>query len=81
MLRLIGIRLLPLLLLIVAAATWFNHVQGGGAFVLRNLVPLLVLLLLGLLSLWRGQGRWTGSGWRFALGTLGYAIPALGLSL
>lgn len=81
MFRLVAIRLLPLLLLTVAAAAWINNVQGGGPYVMRNLLPPVILLLLATITLWRGCGRWTGSGWRLALGTLGYAIPALGLSL
>lgn len=81
MLRLITIRLLPLVLLIAAAGFWFNDIQDGGPYVLRNLLPLAVALLLAAVTLWRGQGHWTGSGWRLLLGTTGYAIPALGLSV
>jgi hypothetical protein len=73
--------MLPLLLLTVAAAAWFNDVQQGGPYVLRNLLPPAVLLLLAALTLWRGDGNWTGKGWRWPLGMLGFAIPALGLSL
>ena len=79
--RLTAIRVLPLLLLIVAAAAWFNDVQQGGPYVLRNLLPPAVLLLLATITVWRGGGRWTGTGWRWPLGLLGFAIPALGLSL
>ncbi|MCK5325956.1 MAG: hypothetical protein KAJ57_08105 [Woeseiaceae bacterium] len=75
------VRMLPLLLLTVAAAAWFNDVQQGGPYVLRNLLPPAVLLLLAALTLWRGDGNWTGKGWRWPLGMLGFAIPALGLSL
>ena len=74
-------RLLPLLFIITAAAAWFNDVQGGGPYVFRNLVPLFVLISLAMIALWRGNGRWTGSGWRLPLGIAGFAIPALGLSL
>ena len=81
MLRLTLVRLLPLVLLLVAAAFWINDVQGGGPYVLRNLVPPLLLLVLAAITLWRGQGTWTGSGWRMPLGTLGFAVPALGLSV
>jgi len=81
MYRLVALRLLPVVLLLVAAAVWFNDVQGGGPYVLRNLAPLCIVLLLALLTLWRGKGTWTGSGWRLALGTVGFCIPALGLSL
>lgn len=79
--RLAFVRMLPLLLLTVAAAAWFNDVQQGGPYVLRNLLPPAVLLLLAALTLWRGDGNWTGKGWRWPLGMLGFAIPALGLSL
>lgn len=78
--RLVFVRLLPVLLVIVATAFCFNAVQEGSPFVLRNLLPLALVLLLSLLTLWRGAGSWTGSGWRLALGTLGFSIPALGLS-
>jgi hypothetical protein len=75
------IRVLPVLLLTIAAAVWFNDVQEGGPYVLRNLLPPLVLLLLATITVWRGGGRWTGRGWRWPLGLVGFAIPALGLSL
>lgn len=79
--RLTVVRVLPLLLLTIAAAAWFNDVQQGGVYVLRNLLPLVVLLLLATIAVWRGGGRWTGMGWRWPLGLVGFAIPALGLSL
>ena len=81
MLRLITVRLLPLILLTGAAGAWFNDVQGGGPYVLRNFVPLIIMLLFALVTLLRGQGSWTGSGWRLPLGTLGFSIPTLGLAL
>ena len=37
-------------------------------------------MILSVLTLVRGGGRWTGSGWRLPLGTLGFAIPAIGLA-
>ena len=70
-----------MLLISIAAAVWFNDVQGGGPYVLRNLLPLALLSLLATFVLWRGKSEWTGSGWRLPLGTLGFAIPTLGLSL
>lgn len=81
MLRLILVRLLPLLLLVAAAAFWINDVQSGGPYVLRNLAPPLAVLALAAITLWRGQGTWSGSGWRLPLGTLGFAVPAVGLSV
>jgi hypothetical protein len=74
-------RLLPVLLSIVAAGFWFNDVQDSGPYVLRNLIPLAILLLLSVLVLIRGRGQWTGAGSRLPLGVVGYAIPALGLGL
>jgi len=74
------VRLFPVLLLAVAAAFWFADVQQGGPWVVRNLVPLLALVLLSWLTLYRGHGRWSGAGMRMPLGTLGFAIPTLGLT-
>ena len=81
MARLLVLRLLPIVLLVVAAGLWINDVQQGGAYVLRNLVPPCVILLLAVFTLHRGAGTWTGAGWRLPLGTLGFAIPAIGLSV
>lgn len=74
-------RLLPVLLVVIAAAAWFNDVQQGGPYVLQNLVPLAILVLLAALVLYRGGGRWSGSSGRLPLALIGYAIPALGLAL
>jgi hypothetical protein len=77
-------RLLPVLLLVVAAGFWFADVQQGGPsagrWVVRSLVPLLALVLLSWLTLYRGNGRWSGAGMRMPLGTLGFAIPTFGLT-
>ncbi|MEM8816731.1 MAG: hypothetical protein AAFX56_03210 [Pseudomonadota bacterium] len=80
MASLYAIRLLPVILVVVAAAAWFNDVQDGGPYVLRNLLPLAVLVALSGMTLHRGSGRWAGSGYRLPLATLGFAIPALGLA-
>lgn len=74
------VRLLPVVLLAVAAGFWFVEVQQDGPWVLRNLAPLLGLVILSFVTLYRGDGRWSGRGMRMPLGTLGFAIPALGLS-
>lgn len=81
MTRLILIRLLPLGLLFVAVVVWINDVQEGGPYVMRNLLPPAIILLLATFTLVRGAGTWTGAGWRLPMGTLGYSIPALGLSV
>ena len=78
--RYLIVRLLPVALVTIAAGTWFYDVQQGGPWVLRNLLPLVVLLLLSYMTLRRGDGHWSGAGMRLPLGTLGFAIPALGLS-
>ena len=63
---------------------WRQHlvadVEQGGPYLMRNLLPLLVLLVLALLRCLAGAGHWSGAGMRMPLGTLGFAIPALGLS-
>ncbi len=74
-------RLLPVVLVTAAAAIWFNDVQQGGPYVVRNLLPLALLVGLSGLTLYRGNGNWSGTGKRLPLGVVGYAIPALGLSL
>ncbi|MCP4333799.1 MAG: hypothetical protein GY785_14170 [Gammaproteobacteria bacterium] len=75
------IRIMPLVFVVLAAAFWIADVEKGGPYLLRNLFPLIVLLLLALLTLYRGSGTWSGAGMRMPLGTMGFAIPALGLSL
>ncbi len=74
------VRIVPVALVCLAAALWFADVQQGGPWVLRNLLPLAVLLALSVETLRRGDGRWSGGGMRMPFGTLGFAIPALGLS-
>ena len=76
----IVVRLLPVLLVTVAAGLWFADVQDGGPWIGRNLVPLAVLVILSYVTLRRGSGHWSGAGMRMPLGTLGFAIPALGLA-
>ncbi len=73
-------RLLPVFLIVVAAAFWFYDVQDGGPYVLRNLAPLALLIILCTIVLYTGGGQWTGAGKRLPLGTIGFAIPALGLT-
>lgn len=74
-------RLAPLLFITGAAMAYVMHVEGSDAYVPRNLLPILAVAMLAIVTLWRGGGRWTGAGWRWLLGTVGFAIPALGLSL
>jgi hypothetical protein len=74
------VRLLPVVLLALAAAFWFADVQQGGPWIFRNLLPLVMLVALSWLTLRRGDGCWSGAGMRMPLGTLGFAIPTLGLA-
>ena len=76
-----AIRLSPVLFLTVAAMIYVLHVEVGVAYPYRNLVPMLIVILLAFLALRKGGGTWTGAGLRWPLGTLGFAIPAIGLSL
>ena len=78
--KLLVVRILPVALVCIAAGLWFADVQQGGPWVMRNLLPLAVLFALSYLTLWRGAGRWSGKGMRMPLGTLGFAIPTLGLT-
>ena len=75
------VRILPVIMIVTAAAFWFSDVQDDNRYLWSNLVPLAVLLLLSWLTLHRGGGTWSGGGFRLPLATLGFAIPALGLSL
>ena len=77
----IFIRLLPVLLVVTAAGAYAASVERGDAYLLRNLLPMLAVVLLSAATLVRGSGRWTGAGWQMPLGTLGFTLPALGLSI
>jgi len=74
-------RLLPIALVVAAAIVFVFQVEGRGAYAWRNAVPMLAVLTLAALCLQRGDGRYTGAGWQWPLGTAGFAIPAMGLSL
>ena len=78
---LVAFRLIPVLFVTVAAMTYVGYVEGADAYVIRNITPMLMVIVLSILTLTLGGGSWTGAGWRWPLGTAGFAIPALGLSL
>ena len=78
---LIVVRLLPVLFVVAAGIAYVYYVEGDHPYALRNTLPMIMVLLLALATLLVGKGRWAGSGWRWPLGTLGFAVPALGLSL
>lgn len=74
-------RLLPVLFVTFAAIAYAFHVEGPDAYALRNAAPMLCVLALAAVTLYRGGGQWSGRGWCWPLGTIGFAIPALGLSI
>jgi len=74
------LRLVPVAVILVAVGLWFAEVQTGSGYTVVNWLPLAVLFGLCAVTLWRGGGRWAGRGYRLPLGTLGFAIPALGLA-
>ena len=75
------VRLSPVLFVTVAAMIYVLKIEAGVAYPFRNLVPMIAMIMLAAVTLKRGDGHWTGSGWSWLLGTLGFAIPAIGLSL
>ena len=78
---LVLLRLAPVFFLTLAAMIYVVHVEDNGGYAVRNTVPMLVVIALAGVTLYKGNGSWTGAGWRWPLGVLGFAIPAIGLSL
>jgi len=78
---LVAFRLLPVACAAAAAMVYVAYVEGDDAYVPRNVVPMLMSVALAAVTLYKGGGTWTGGGWRWPLGTIGFSIPALGLSL
>lgn len=74
-------RLFPVMVLCTAAGLFVAGVEGYGAWSLFNSLPMIGTLLLAIVTLRVGKGRWSGGGWKWPLGTLGFALPAVGLSL
>jgi len=75
------VRLSPVLFTATAAIVYVLKIEAGFAYPLRNLVPVLSVIVLAAITLKQGGGTWTAAGWRWPLGTLGFAIPAVGLSI
>jgi hypothetical protein len=74
-------RLLPVVVIAAVAMVYVIQVEGSGAYAARNMFPMLAVIALAMLALRMGGGRWTGAGWRWPLGTLGFSIPTIGLSI
>ena len=79
--RLAIFRLLPVLFIAAGAIAYVYYVEGPDTYAPRNSVPILLVVLLAALTLYMGGGRWAGQGYRWPLGTLGFAVPAIGLSM
>ncbi|SVC88875.1 uncharacterized protein METZ01_LOCUS341729, partial [marine metagenome] len=75
------VRLVAVMVIVVAAMIYVLKVESGVAYPFRNLLPMLTVILLAAATLKKGGGQWTADGWGWPLGTLGFAIPAIGLSL
>ena len=75
------VRLVAVIVIVVAAMIYVLKVESGVAYPFRNLLPMLTVILLAAATLKKGGGQWTADGWGWPLGTLGFAIPAIGLSL
>lgn len=79
--RLTIFRMLPPLFFTSGAIAYVAYVEGPDAYAMRNTLPMLMVLMLSALTLYKGGGHWAGAGWSRPLGTLGFSIPAIGLSL
>ncbi|WP_405221107.1 hypothetical protein [Lentisalinibacter sediminis] len=73
--------LVPPVVLLAAAAVVILEAEHYGPHALPNLLPPALTLGLLLYALARAGWRWRKADWRWLLGVLGFAIPALGLSL
>ena len=77
----IGIRAATLALPLAAVGVFIAEVETGLDTTLRNLAPLLLTLGLGVIALVRNRSDWWQPDARWPLATLGFALPAVGLSL
>jgi len=79
--KMILVRLLPVFLGVTLAAGYAASIERGDAYLWRNLLPMLVVVVLSAVTLVVGKGHWAGAGWSLPLGTIGFVLPALGLSM
>ncbi len=73
--------MLPVIFVTAGAMIFVAWVEGDSGYVLRNMLPMMIVLILAFITLMKGDGSWTAAGWRWPLGTIGFAIPTLGLTL
>jgi hypothetical protein len=62
--HLIFIRLTPVVLVTAAAMAYVASVEWPGPYVGFNLLPMLMVVVLAAITLYRGGGRWNGTGWQ-----------------
>ncbi len=73
--------LLPPVVVLAVAAVVILEAEDYGPYAMANLLPPALILVLLLHALAGADWRWRQADWRYLLGILGFAIPALGLSL
>jgi hypothetical protein len=78
---LLFVRFLPVLLIAGSAMLYIAWVERSTGYLWRNLLPVAIVVVLAAVTLWRGGASWTSGGWRWLLATLGFALPAVGLSV
>ncbi len=74
-------RFLPFLLAVILLAAWMADIRAGEAYLARNLLPGFVWLALVAWALLHNNGGFFQPDARRMLGALGFAIPAIGLTL
>ena len=75
------VRTLIVALPLVAVALFIADVEAELDTVARNVAPLLLVVVLAAVSLIRNGGRWWRPDARWPLAVLGFALPAVGLSV
>jgi len=60
--KLILIRLLPVLFITASAIAYVRQIEGPESYAMRNAAPMIVLIVLSALTLYRGSGSWIGAG-------------------
>ena len=73
-------RLLPILLAVIVYTAWMADIQNAGPWFVRNAIPIGFCVSLLALALYRNSGYFLGEDPRLLFGTLGFAIPSVGLS-
>ena len=74
-------RFLPFLLAFIVLAAWIADIREGAPYLARNLVPGVVWLVLVAWALWHNRGAFFTPDARRTLGAIGFAIPAIGLTV